>query len=55
MPELESLYPGDKLNLGGFPNLRQVVQTGHSINRGTLKFKDLLFYANPKMSHVTLP
>lgn len=25
MPELNSQYPGDRLNLGGFPNLRQVV------------------------------
>lgn len=47
MPELDSLYPGDRLNLGGFPNLRQIVQTGHSNFRGILKFKDLLFYANP--------
>jgi len=54
MPELDSLYPGDRLNLGGFPNLRQVVQTGHTNYRGILKFKDLLFYANPKLSHVSL-
>jgi len=55
MPELDTMYPGDALNLATFPMLKQVIQTSHSNHRGILKFKDTLFYANPKISHVSLP
>jgi len=55
MPELESLYPGDALNLKNYPMLKQIVQTDHSNLRGVIKFKDSLVYANPKLSLFQLP
>jgi len=55
MPELDTLYPGDRVNLASFPMLKHVIQTGHSNYRGVLKFKDTLFYANPALAHCTLP
>ena len=55
MPELYSMYPGDKLNLGNYPMLKQIVQTGHSNLRGIIKYKDSLVYANAKMSSYSLP
>ena len=29
IPELKSLFPGDALKLSAFPNLKQIIQTGH--------------------------
>lgn len=47
MPELNSMYPGDALNAGSYPMLKQIIQTGHSNIRGVIKFKDSLVYAVP--------
>ena len=55
MPELHSLYPGDPLNCSGYPNLRQLIQTGHSNMRGVIKYKDSMVYANSSLSHISLP
>ena len=55
MPELETMYAGQELNLAKYPNLRHVVQTGHSAMRGVNKFRDLAVYANPAMSTRQIP
>lgn len=55
MPELDSLYPGDALNLSSYPSLKQIIQTGHSNIRGVIKYKDSLVYAVPKFSSYELP
>ena len=55
MPELEKLYPGDPINLSSYPNLKQIIQTEHSLIRGVLKFKDALVYANSSISAYSLP
>ena len=55
MPELDSYYPGDELKLSNYPNLKNIVQTGHKNIRGTLKFKDSLVFANASMSPFSLP
>ena len=55
MPELEGTYKGDALQLGAYPMLKSVVQTGHSHIRGVITFKDALVYANPQFSCFTLP
>jgi hypothetical protein len=55
MPELHSLYPGDELQLKNYPNLRQIVQLGHTSIRGVIKFKDAMVYANPRTSTLEIP
>lgn len=55
MPALESSYPGDELNLSSYPNLKSIVQTGHTNLRGIIKFKDSLVYANPQFNCFSLP
>ena len=50
MPELATMYAGDEIALSKYPNLKHVVQTGHSAIRGVNKFRDLAVYANPAMS-----
>lgn len=55
MPELDALYPGDALNLQNYPNLKTIVQSGHSNIRGTIKFKDSLVYANTKYTNFSIP
>ena len=55
MPELHSMYPGDELNLKNYPNLKQIVQLGHTTIRGSIKFRDAMVYANPKLSTKELP
>ena len=50
MPELATVYTGQEISLAKFPNLKHVVQTGHSAMRGVNKFRDLPVYANPAMS-----
>jgi hypothetical protein len=55
MPELHKLYPGDELNLKNYPNLKQIVQLGHTSIRGVIKFKDAMVYANPKLSNYEIP
>ena len=47
IPELDSMYPGDALNLSSYPSLKQIIQTGHSNIRGVIKYKDSLVYAVP--------
>lgn len=55
MPELHSLYPGDELALKAFPNLKQIIQLGHTTIRGVIKFKDAMVYANPSVSNYEIP
>lgn len=55
MPSLDALYPGDALSLAAYPNLKQIIQSGHSQIRGVLKYKDTMVYANPKLSGFALP
>ena len=55
MPELNSLYPGDELNLKAYPHLKQIIQLGHTTIRGVIKFKDSMVYANPKLSNYEIP
>jgi hypothetical protein len=50
MPELHSLYPGDELSLQNYPELKQIIQLGHTTIRGVIKFKDSMVYANPRFS-----
>ena len=55
MPELHNLYPGDELSLKNYPNLKQIIQLGHTGIRGVIKFKDSMVYANPKLSNYEIP
>ena len=55
MPELSTMYAGQELNVAKFPNLKHIVQTGHSAMRGINKFRDLAVYANPAMSLRQIP
>ena len=55
MPELHGLYPGDELSLKSYPNLKQIIQLGHTSIRGVIKFKDAMVYANPKFSNFEIP
>lgn len=55
MPELHGLYPGDELSLKSYPNLKQIIQLGHSTIRGVIKFKDAMVYANPQFSNYEIP
>jgi len=55
MPELERTYKGDAFNLGAYPLLKSITQTGFNNIRGIHTFKDALVYANPKFSCFTLP
>jgi hypothetical protein len=55
MPELHSLYPGDELNLKNYPNLKHIIQLGHTSIRGVIKFKDSMVYANPNVSTIEIP
>jgi hypothetical protein len=55
MPELHNLYPGDELSLKNYPNLKQIIQLGHTSIRGVIKFKDAMVYANPKFSNYEIP
>jgi hypothetical protein len=55
MPELNRLYPGDNLNLKGYPDLKQIIQLGHSSIRGVIKFKDSMVYANPQLTTLEIP
>lgn len=55
IPELATKNPGDDLSIKAFPNLKRIVQTGHSKIRGTLKYKDAMSYVSPSMSKFSLP
>ena len=55
MPELYSMNPGEGLKLSNYPNLKTIVQSGHSNIRGVLKYKDSLVYAATSLSPFTLP
>ncbi len=55
MPELSTMYAGDELNLAKYPNLKHIVQTGHTGIRGVNKFRDLAVYANPAISSRQIP
>ena len=55
MPELEALYPGEKLSMSSFPSLQMISHTGHSSIRGTIKFKDTMFYADADMTTLQIP
>ena len=49
------MYAGDEIALAKYPNLKHIVQTGHSAIRGVNKFRDLAVYANPAMSTRQIP
>lgn len=55
MPELHNLYPGDELQLKNYPNLKQIIQLGHTTIRGVIKYKDAMVYANPSLSLYQIP
>ena len=55
MPELQSMYFGDELNLKKYPHLRQIIQTGFKAIRGVNMYKDLTVYATPSMSSRQIP
>jgi len=55
MPELHQLYPGDELNLRAYPNLKHIIQLGHTTIRGVMKFKDSMVYATPSLSNFEIP
>ena len=55
IPELSTMYAGQELNIAKFPNLKHIVQTGHSAQRGINKYRDLAVYANPAMSLRQIP
>lgn len=55
MPELDSMYAGQELDLSRYPHLRHVVQTGFSNIRGVNMFKDVAVYANPQVSNYSIP
>ncbi len=55
MPELAHHEPGNHLNVSGFPELKQIIQVGHSAIRGTMKFKDCMVYARQKYAFYSMP
>lgn len=55
MPELIDHRPGQNLNVDNFPELRNVIHTGHSTIRGTTKFKETLLYTKPNLTTLKLP
>ncbi|CAI2374061.1 unnamed protein product [Moneuplotes crassus] len=50
MPELIDHTPGQELKVDNFPELRNVIHTGHSSIRGTTKFKETLLYTKPNLT-----
>jgi hypothetical protein len=55
MPQLESTYKGDAINLSAYPLLKSITQSGFNNIRGIHTFKDSLVYANSKYNCFTLP
>lgn len=55
MPELIDHVPGQQLKVDNFPELRNVIHTGHSTIRGTTKFKETLLYTKPNLTTLKLP
>lgn len=55
MPQLESTYKGDAVNLSAYPLLKSITQTGFNNIRGIHTFKDSLVYANSKYNCFSLP
>ena len=55
LPELIDHYPGEKLKVNNFPNLRNVMHTGHTSIRGTSKFKENMLYTKPSLTNLRLP
>jgi len=55
MPELETSYFGDELNLSRYPHLKTIVQTEHQTLRGVNKYKDIAVYTSPSMSSRQIP
>ena len=49
------MNPGDALKLSEYPNLSQIIQTGHSSMRGIIKYKDSLVYAAASLNSNSLP
>ena len=54
MPELADYYPGQKLVIDNFPNLTNIIHTGHSTIRGTNKFKESLVYTKPHLTNMKI-
>jgi hypothetical protein len=55
IPELSEHFPGQSLSIDNFPNLSNIMHTGHSTIRGTIKFKESLLYTNPRYSNLKIP
>jgi hypothetical protein len=55
LPELHSLYPGDELDLKNYPNLKQIIQLGHTTIRGVIKYRDAMVYSNPRVTNIEIP
>jgi hypothetical protein len=55
MPELESCYLGDKVEIAAYPGLSHISHIGHNTIRGTNKFKDTMFYANVELTSHSIP
>ena len=55
MPQLYSMNPGDALKLSEYPNLSQIIQTGHTGMRGIIKYKDSVVYAAASLNSNSLP
>ena len=55
LEELEGAYKGDRASFSRFPQLRHVMHTGLDYVRGTNKFREIMFYARPSMTNLSLP
>jgi hypothetical protein len=55
MPELVNAYPGQRVTFDNFPNLRNVIHTGHVTIRGTTKFKENMLYTRKAITNYRIP
>ena len=55
MPELDSMYRGEELNIAKYPHLKLITQTGFRELRGINRFKDVPVYANAAMTSYSIP
>jgi hypothetical protein len=55
VPELASAYPGERVLFSNFPNLKNIIHTGHVSIRGTTKFKESMLYTNKSLTNLRIP
>jgi len=55
MPELIDSLPGQRVKFDSFPNLKNVIHTGHVSIRGTTKFKENMLYTKKSLSTLRIP